>query len=209
MQTKKVYLVRHGQTDYNLRGMVQGSGIDAPLNDNGREQARSFFEYYQGVGFDKIYISALQRTQQSVQQFIDKGIAYESLKDLNEISWGKKEGMAFTPEENRYYFGMIKSWQEGNVGQGIEDGESPMQVAERLKRAFTYIMSKSDESTILICMHGRSIRILMTILLNYDLRHMDMFEHSNLCLYQLHFSGSMWSVERYNDLSHEKALAVI
>ena len=36
-----VYLVRHGETDYNLRGQLQGSTIDAPLNETGRAQAQT------------------------------------------------------------------------------------------------------------------------------------------------------------------------
>ncbi|NDE62419.1 MAG: histidine phosphatase family protein, partial [Cyclobacteriaceae bacterium] len=43
MDRKKIYLVRHGQTDYNLQGVVQGSGIDAPINATGRAQAEAFF----------------------------------------------------------------------------------------------------------------------------------------------------------------------
>jgi probable phosphoglycerate mutase len=38
--------------------------------------------------------------------------------------------------------------------------------------------------------------------LNYPLKSMDMFEHENLCLYVLNYTGSMFQVERYNDVSH-------
>ncbi|WP_320003883.1 histidine phosphatase family protein [Shiella aurantiaca] len=197
-------MVRHGQTEFNRLGMVQGSGIDAPLNETGKEQARQFFEAYQHIAFDKVYVSALQRTYQSVQGFIDKGIPTEKLAMLNEISWGNKEGQAFTPEENAYYWNMISRWQQGDTHMAIEGGESPEQVAMRLREAMTYIMSKEEEKAVLICMHGRAIRVLMTILLNYDLRAMDLFEHSNLCLYTLVYTGSLWQVELYNDTQHIK-----
>ncbi|EJF08716.1 histidine phosphatase family protein, partial [Pontibacter sp. BAB1700] len=36
MSIKKIYLIRHGQTDFNLQGIVQGSGVDASLNELGR-----------------------------------------------------------------------------------------------------------------------------------------------------------------------------
>ena len=78
--------------------MVQGSGIDAPLNETGLQQAEAFYQKYKNMSFDKIYVSNLIRTEQSVQKFIDKGIPYESLDDLREISWGIQEGVAFTPE---------------------------------------------------------------------------------------------------------------
>ena len=92
MDKKTIYLIRHGETDYNRRGIVQGSGIDADLNDIGEAQALAFFESYQHVPFDKIYTSKLKRTTQSVQDFIALGIPVESHGGLNEISWGINEG---------------------------------------------------------------------------------------------------------------------
>ena len=97
MSTKKIYLIRHGQTDYNLRGVVQGSGIDAPLNETGRKQAEAFYQTYKSVSFDKVYTSVLQRSQQSVKKFLADGIPHEAFEGLNEISWGNREGISITP----------------------------------------------------------------------------------------------------------------
>lgn len=202
MISKKVYLVRHGQTDFNLKNIVQGSGVDTDLNELGRSQAASFFEAYKNVPFDKVYTSALKRSQQSVQKFIDRGIPHEALAGLNEISWGTKEGHRVTPEEDAYYHYMLEQWRLGNTSLKIEGGESPDDVVARMKPAVDHMMSNENEKTILICMHGRAIRILLCYLLNYPLRSMDMFEHQNLGLYVLNYSGSMFSVEVYNDDSH-------
>jgi probable phosphoglycerate mutase len=204
--SKKVYLVRHGQTDFNLRNIVQGSGVDTDLNEVGRKQSEAFHNIYKEIPFDKIYTSALKRSKQSVKQFIDLGIPHDALVGLNEISWGTKEGHRVTPEEDEYYHYMLKEWQRGNTALRIEGGESPDDVVKRMKPAVDYIMSKTDEKTILICMHGRAIRILLCHLLNYPLRCMDMFEHQNLCLYLLNYSGSMFSMERYNDVSHLRSV---
>lgn len=202
MGTKKIYIIRHGQTDFNLRGIVQGSGVDSSLNDTGREQARAFFEAYGQVAFDKIYTSKLVRTQESVQAFIDKGIPHEALEGLNEISWGSKEGQEITPEEDAYYHWMIEEWQKGNTFQRIEGGESPDDVVKRQQVALQHIMKQEEERTILICMHGRAMRILLCQLLNYPLHGMDTFEHKNLCLYQLDFTGSMFAIKKHNDTNH-------
>jgi broad specificity phosphatase PhoE len=200
--SKKVYLIRHGQTDFNLKNIVQGSGVDTDLNQLGRSQAMAFYSTYKQVRFDKVYTSALKRSQQSVQQFIDLGIPHDALVGLNEISWGTKEGHRVTAQEDQYYHYMLEQWQKGQTTLRIEGGESPEDVVKRMKPAVDYIMSHPEEKTILICMHGRAIRILMCYLLNYPLRCMDMFEHQNLCLYLLNFSGSVFSVERYNDITH-------
>jgi probable phosphoglycerate mutase len=190
LSIKKIYLIRHGQTDYNMRGVVQGSGVDTDLNDRGRAQADAFFKHYADVPFDKVYTSTLKRSQQSVEKFLARGLPTEALPGLNEISWGTKEGHKVTPEEDEYYHFMIKQWQLGNTSLKIEKGESPDDVVKRMKPAVDHIMSKT------------AIRILLCYVLNYPLKSMDMFEHENLCLYVLNYTGSMFQVERYNDVSH-------
>ncbi len=201
--SKKIYIIRHGQTDYNLKGIVQGSGVDSSLNKKGREQAHSFFQQYKEIPFDKIYTSALRRTGESVEDFLAKGIPSESLTGLNEISWGTKEGQRITPEEDAYYHWMLNQWQLGQTHERIEGGESPEDVSRRQDIALKRILNQLG-STILICMHGRAMRILLCKLLNYPLRCMDMFEHENLCLYLLDSSESGFTVRKYNDTIHLK-----
>ena len=204
---KKIYLIRHGQTDYNLKSIVQGSGVDSVLNAEGQRQADLFYEKYKHVPFDKIYTSTLQRSIQSVQKFIDLGIPHERHAGLNEINWGTREGTRITPEEDAYYHSILQTWCEGNTAVCIEGGESPELVYERQKPFVDLMLSRPEEETILICMHGRAMRILLCQLLRYPLRCMDEFEHRNLCLYQLDFTGSMFSVRKYCDVAHLQAPA--
>lgn len=202
MKSKKIYLVRHGQTDYNLNGVVQGSGIDSSLNNTGRKQAQDFFNHYKHVAFDKVYTSKLQRTVQSVQQFLDLGLPHKQLEGLNEISWGNREGVKITPEDDTYYRDVITRWSQGETNLAIEEGESPQEVYDRQKVAMDHILSHPEEENVLVCMHGRAIRILMCQLLNYPLSAMDMFEHHNLGLYLLNYTGTMFSVELSNNTDH-------
>jgi probable phosphoglycerate mutase len=206
LSSKKIYLIRHGQTDFNLQGIVQGSGVDSSLNETGRAQASAFYEAYKNMHFDKVYTSALKRTQETVSEFIKAGLPHESLEGLNEISWGTNEGKKITPEEDAYYHWMIQQWQNGNTSQRIEGGESPEDVVARQLPVISKWTKAEEEKNILVCMHGRAIRILLCQLLNYPLKSMDMFEHSNLCLYLLENTGSMYAVRSYNDVTHLKNL---
>ncbi len=202
MNRKKIYLVRHGQTDFNLQGVVQGSGIDAPINSTGQAQAAAFFEAYGSVPFDQIYHTALIRTKQSIQAFIDLGIPTRALSELNEISWGDYEGTPMTPEEGEYYRHMLHQWQQGNLDYAIAGGESPNTVAIRMRRGIEIILNGPGE-TILVCMHGRAMRIFLSLLLNYDLRYMDQFEHNNLCLYLLEeLPDRTFTIKKFNDQDH-------
>ena len=201
---KKIYLIRHGQTEYNRRGVVQGSGIDAPLNDIGRLQAQAFYDAYHQVPFQRVYTSVLQRSIQSVRQFLDDGLPHTKLAGLNEISWGVKEGKVPTSDEHTYFTEMVDAWQEGHVDRAIEGGESPVMVQDRQREALKQILTHEDEELILICMHGRAIRIFLCLMLNRDLRHMDEYPHHNLGLYRLtyDYDSQQFTLEQTNDTSH-------
>ena len=202
MSVKKIYLVRHGQTDYNLNGIVQGSGIDSDLNGTGKSQGLSFFNTYKSIPFDRIYLSKLKRTYQSVQNFIDFGIPIEKHEELNEICWGTKEGERITPEEDKYYHDILSKWRSGEVHLPIEGGESPLEVQQKQREVLDIIKSRRTEKNILICMHGRAIRIILSLILETPLKDMDQYEHSNLCLYLLEFDGNTFNLVKSNDTTH-------
>jgi probable phosphoglycerate mutase len=209
--TKTIYLIRHGETEFNRRGVVQGSGIDSDLNELGFLQARAFFDTYQDIEFDKIYTSKLRRTVQSVQEFINVGIPYEQFEGLNEISWGEKEGKIPNYLEDENYLEIIVNWGKGKTDiPAAKGGETPEQVVVRQKTAFEEIIARSDERMILVAMHGRAIRILLTHLLDLPLSEMDTFNHSNLCLYRLSYDyqTKKFSLDLANDTEHLTKLLV-
>ena len=80
---KTIYLIRHGETDLNKRGVVQGRGMDTDLNDFGRKQSEAFYKAYKHVPFDKIYTSTLKRTHQTVKGFIDLNIPWTQYAGLD------------------------------------------------------------------------------------------------------------------------------
>ena len=170
----------------------------------------AFFQAYQHVPFRKIYISGLKRTYQTAEPFIELGIPYEKLTALNEISWGVMEGKAPGNVENEYYRDLIDAWAAGDTAHTTDGGESPEQVATRQKQAIDRILSHSDETTVLIAMHGRAMRILLCWLTNQPLSVMDQFEHSNLCLYKLQYDydTQLFTIELANDTAHLLSLAM-
>lgn len=208
LKTKNIYIIRHGETAFNKQGIVQGSGIDSDLNDLGRAQASAFFSKYNTIQFDKIYISELKRTYQSVQSFIEKGLPFEKHQGFNEISWGTKEGKKPSDSDDYEHIRMIEKWREGHTYLASPEGESPEQVVERQMEAIRLILDRPDEKRILIAMHGRAMRILLTQLLQKPLSDMDNFGHSNLCLYELEYSyeSCLFSLKRENDIEHLQVL---
>lgn len=201
---KVIYLIRHGETEYNRLGIVQGSGVDSDLNERGRAQARAFYEAYKDVPFDRIYTSALKRTVQSVQPFIDAGLPYEQHAGLNEFGWGRMEGKTPHYTEDEYYRSLIYNWRVGNVDVQAHGGDSPVMVRERQIPVIEHILSREDEEMVLVCMHGRAIKILLTTLFDEPLSEMDHWDHSNLCLYRLRYDyqTKRYALEMANDTRH-------
>ncbi|HEY4655580.1 MAG TPA: histidine phosphatase family protein [Cyclobacteriaceae bacterium] len=202
MSSKKIYVIRHGQTDFNRMSIVQGSGIDTSLNDLGRKQANAFYRKYAHIPFDRVYTSALRRTIETVDDFIRKGIAHESLAELNEISWGTREGRQITPESDAYYRYLLDEWSKGNTALAIDGGESPDQVLSRISGALERILSNHQDRRILMCIHGRAIRILLCHMFRRPLRVMDEYKHTNLGLYLVHYNGDGFTLEMENDIGH-------
>jgi broad specificity phosphatase PhoE len=206
LKSKKIYLIRHGQTDYNFQNIVQGGGVDSDLNETGRQQAKLFHQLYQNVPFDKVYTSSLKRSIQSVEGFIKDGHKHEIHPELNEIHWGIKEMIKITEDENDYYVSIVNSWRNGKTDLAIEGGESPDEVAARLQKFLNLILTREDEKTILICMHGRAMRILLCVLMEMDLCRMDEFPHKNLGLYIINYRDGKFAVEATNSLTHLSAV---
>lgn len=210
MKRKSIYLIRHGETDLNRQGVVQGSGVNSPLNEWGEAQAKAFYNAYQHVPFDKIYTSDLQRTHQTVRGFIQQGIAHESYGGLNEISWGIREGREPNIGDNNYYRALTMAWRNGEIELASEEGESPIQVRERQLPVIETILSRPHERNILVAMHGRAMRVLLTVLFNESLDKMDDYGHSNLCLYKINYSyeSGQFELELANDITHLLSLEI-
>jgi broad specificity phosphatase PhoE len=201
---KTLYIVRHGQTDLNKQGIVQGRGMDTDLNAEGRNQAALFFRAYKNIPFNKIYISELKRTQQSIQPFIDLDIPFEKLSGLDELAWGILEGQPSTPANKAAFMKLLREWMKGNLDSKFEKGESPNEVKTRQLEALGTIMSHPEEEKVLICMHGRAMRLFLCILLNKPLTEMENFPHQNLVLYKVTWDGDKYEIVDFNNAAHLK-----
>lgn len=206
MIEKELYIIRHGQTDHNLKGIVQGKGINLPLNELGRRQARAFFDMYKDVPFDKVYTSTLLRAQETVYPFREIGHPFEAFAELDEISWGIMEGNAMVMENSQDFKALTDQWKAGNDYAKPEGGESPHELQTRQKRFIDHMM-KTDAKKVLIAMHGRAIRCLMCTITDTPLSLMEDFPHVNLSLYKVNLlSGSKFEIEKFNDTGHLKDL---
>ena len=201
MAVKELYIIRHGETEYNKLNIVQGSGIDIGLNENGRRQAELFYQKYQNHPFDVVFTSSLIRTKESVAPFLASGLPHVEVPELNEISWGDFEGKPQTPDQKRLFWEIIEAWNRGELDKKINNGESPIELQLRQQKALETILHH-EAKQMLICMHGRAMKSFLCLLLNKPLTAMEEFQHSNLCLYQVSYSGTEFNLQLSNSTLH-------
>jgi len=194
----KLYIIRHAETEYNKKGIIQGSEVDSDINDVGESQSNSFYEYYKDINFDKIYVSDLKRTFQTIRRFTENGSSYEKLKEFNEISWGVNQGKSDDLED---YAKLIDTWLAGNLDNKFEEGESPNEMSVRLVKGFDKVLD-DDHDTVLLCIHGRALRILLSKIIDNDLTKMDKYVHSNTGLYILEYKNGKYEILGSNLRNH-------
>ncbi|MFM6952281.1 MAG: histidine phosphatase family protein [Bacteroidota bacterium] len=198
-----MYIIRHGETHYNRMGIVQGSGVDTDINSLGQQQADAFFQAYKHIPFQRIYVSSLKRTHQTVAPFAPLNIPTQIIPELNEINWGILEGQQPSEHSRKEFYAMLQRWRNGELNQAINGGETPLAMQKRQKVGLKKIESSTD-NPVLICMHGRALRGFLCLLTNTPLENMDDFEHDNVCLYVLekHDRDAHYQIKIKNNLDH-------
>lgn len=87
-----IYIVRHGQTDWNAQGLVQGHS-DIPLNKVGEQQARNLSRKLRDIKFDAIYASDLVRAKKTAEIIsLERKLTIQTTKLLRERRYGQYDG---------------------------------------------------------------------------------------------------------------------
>ena len=156
------WLVRHGQTDWNVDERWQGHS-DIPLNPAGLEQARRLAKKLTGQHFDALYTSDLQRAAQTAEVLgASLGLAYQTDPRLREINLGLWEGML--ESELRQQFS--SAWEERRndpLNGHAPGGETLPEVASRLELAFNTIASTYPAGKVLVVSHGLALKTMVCL----------------------------------------------
>ena len=158
MQPTRLYLLRHGQTDWNLAGQLQGQ-TDIPLNDTGRSQARIAKGQLGGVCFDAVYASPLSRTLETAQ--IASGWPSDSIQPeqrLKEICFGPWEGQRaqdLGPDFAPFFHDPARYLP-------APGGESLATLMERTGNFVQFVQQHHAGQTVLAVSHGAALHALLT-----------------------------------------------
>jgi broad specificity phosphatase PhoE len=157
----KVYLVRHGETEWNRRGLFQGT-TDVPLNAAGRAQAAELAAALAGVGFHAAYTSPLSRARQTARAVLAgrEGVRLSVLPELREISYGLWQGRGFVPS-GRCSAGLEWRWRHSPWQVRFPGGESLPDVHARAAPVLDGIVAAHPAETVLVSGHGHLNRVLL------------------------------------------------
>lgn len=198
MNKIKLLIARHGETDYNKGGLLQGRGINAPLNETGKLQAQSLAGYINQYPISYVGSSSMLRAQETAQFYASaNGMDILHHAGLDEMNFGEFEGKSYLDIVDELD-PISQAWKKGEIDLKIPGGESPKEVFERANDAFEKIFSSMNRGYVFVVAHGRLLRILLSEWLGYGLRNMDKINHYNCGVNQIVYSGGAYKAEYLN-----------
>ncbi len=198
----KIYLIRHGQTEWNKDRKLQGS-MDIPLNETGIDQAKKLADKLKRYNIEHIYTSPLSRAFDTAQE-IKKvfGCSITQLDSLKEIDFGIWQG--HTVAENKaIYGGLVARWEQDptfDAGYGIE---SYFSVQQRAYQTLTEIGNGVYDEVAVIT-HGAWIKSVICKLLHIPLSKRFCFDVGNTSFNILDYNKEhgKFQVKTLNEVSH-------
>lgn len=186
---KTLYIVRHGETDWNKMGKYQGI-TDIPLNENGLNQAKACGNALKDVTFDRILSSDLSRALVTAETIRgDRTTSITVDKRLRELNFGDWEAMLFSDIEARWP-GLIDEMYLRPHLVKVPNGESFKDLQDRAWAGLEEFLNFNDEEeTLLIACHGGTIRTLLCKLLDISISHCWNFSQGNTAINRIFYNG--------------------
>ncbi len=148
----RLYLIRHGRTDWNDAGRYQGQA-DPPLNAQGRAQARALAQALRSVPFEVIYSSDLARAHETAQALAEViGLPVHLDPRLREIHQGEWEGLLASEIQARYPH-LWEQWHKAPLTVRLPGGESLQELEARFTAALDDISAAHPEGTVAVFLH--------------------------------------------------------
>lgn len=176
----KLYIVRHGETEWNVIKRFQGQ-LNTPLTEKGMEKLRETAKKLENVLFDEVYTSELGRTVASAEIILNENRGYRNKKlelkklaELNEVYFGVWQGLTYEevflkyPEEANNYFYNVKNYKAENV-----EAENLKDALERFLKGINKILNRHKSGNILVVTHGTVFEMFMNYVANDSIFDID------------------------------------
>lgn len=200
---KRVIFVRPGETDWNCEERWQG-WLDVPLNSHGMEQVERLAKLMRNIGLGALYSSDLRRAVQTAE-VIGRHAGLDPKLDsrFRERNIGRWQGLKLV-EVSQWFPEEYALYNTDRLTFRIPNGETLLEVQDRMRAAFNDIVAEDAAETISIVSHTVSIRLLLMQLIDgYDAETARL---GNSSVTTIERSGDGWRMVVPNDVTHLEGL---
>lgn len=200
---KKLFLVRHGESEWNKLKKVQGQK-DIPLTEKGIEQAKLIGKRLINEGIEKIYTSDLKRAYDTAS-IIGKMLNIEVIpsKELREINFGIWEGLTSDIIKSKFSK-EHELWLKNPEMLKVEGAESILDLQLRAMNEINKIISDENIDNVLIVSHSATLKTIILGLLNMDIGYFKNITLNNVSLSIIEFRQYNRVLTLLNDTNHLK-----
>lgn len=197
----KLIIVRHGETEENLSGIVQGCSF-GKLNKKGKSQIKKLAARLKKEKIGAIFSSDLERCKQTTREIAKyhKAVPIHYTKTIRERSCGIFEGKPVEELINhRQKLGIEKTEFRPEKGENYSD------VKERAKKFLEKIREKYKNKTVLIVSHGIFNKMLISVITGKPIDEAESIEQYNCCMNIIEISDRTHSIYALNSIEHLEA----
>ncbi len=194
-------LARHGETEWNTRGVMQGH-LDSPLTPTGIEQAHILGRRIARIQPDHIYSSDLGRahgTAQIIAHYYPKPIHLDA--GLREKNVGIFQGYDWQTIKQTFS-DTYRDFSEADPDYAIPDGESYNQFIQRVVATLEQIAARHPGERILIVSHGGIVSALFRHILGIPLSAPRRYRLKNTSITRIVIENGEWFIDTFGDTSH-------
>ena len=197
------YIVRHGQTNWNILGKTQGHG-NSDLTEKGENQALELAKAIKEYPIDFIYSSDLGRAVQTAEIIGNTiGVDVEETPALREMGFGDWEGLLIE-EIKKDHAKTYETWRNQPHLADIPNGETLHIIKDRVDGFIKDLNEKYDSKHILLVSHSVTVRVMLLSFLNSGMENIYRIKQDNTALNIVECRNYGPVVMKMNDTSHMK-----
>ena len=178
----RVVILRHGTTELNKQGMIQGSNVDPDLSKEGRAYAEKAAKNFDPSQFDAVYASPLKRAQQTARIFVGDKTPIITDKRIEELSYGSWDGKSSLEYRKKHPDAFnSKGLINDNIYKYASDVEKREDFRKRIAAFFVVLYKEHANDTVLVVCHGVVSRMICAhFLTNGDIKYFDQMQNCGL-----------------------------
>ena len=202
----QIYFIRHGQTEWNTQGMMQGRN-NSPLTQEGRNQAKKLGEHLRTEEFDVIYSSPLGRAMETTELILgDSKKEILPIDEFKEIAMGKVEGIPKEEFKLTYPEEYYNFWHDGTkYDPTAYQGESYEEVLDRAKKGLDKLSKLYSNGKIMVVTHGVMLKAICNVVLEKGISEFTKQPvPENTSVTVINYKDGYFEIEKFSMTDHLK-----